>query len=138
MADCIRMISADPAALDRWRLENGVDARNVGRHLLLSLLRQLMEDNLFHGDLHPGNILLLRDDRVALIDFGSCSFSEKTTLERFRLSIRALGQRNYSQAADLYMLLAGTLPSNVDAHSIRDPFLEALCDCGARTRVRER
>jgi ubiquinone biosynthesis protein len=137
MADSIRMLSVDPESLDRWRLANGIDARRVGRHLVLSLLRQLIEDNLFHGDLHPGNILLLRDNRVALIDFGSCSFSERGTLEWFRMSILALGRRNYAKAADLYVLLAGTLPQGVDVQAIRDRFLQALCEWGARTPVRD-
>jgi ubiquinone biosynthesis protein len=137
MADYIRMLTADPESLDRWRVENDIEARDVGRHLLLSLMRQLMEDNLFHGDLHPGNILLLKNNRVALIDFGSCSFSERTTLDRFRMSIAAISRRHYSQAADLYMLLAGTLPPGVDAQQIRDEFLQALSDWGNRTAVRE-
>jgi ubiquinone biosynthesis protein len=137
MADYIRLLSADPESLAGWCAENGIDARAVGRHLVLSLLRQLIEDNLFHGDLHPGNIMLLRDNRVALIDFGTCSFTERTTLDRFRLSIVALSRRNYSQAADLYLLLAGTLPAGVDAQVIRDKFLQALCDWGDRTVVRE-
>jgi len=110
MADYLRVRLSDPAALNKWREANGIDEREVGRDLLFSLLRQLIEDNLFHGDLHPGNIMLLRDNRIALIDFGTCSFSEHTTLEWFRMSIIALSQRNYAKAADLYVLLAGTLP----------------------------
>lgn len=137
MSDYIRMLTADPDALRGWRAENGIESRALGRHLVLSLLRQLIEDNLFHGDLHPGNIVLLRDNRVALIDFGTCSFSERSTLEWFRLSIMALGERNYSEAADLYLLLAGTLPAGVDIESVRGEFLQALCEWGARTPVRE-
>lgn len=137
MADYQRLLTSDPETLERWRVDNGMRPRDVGRRLVLSLLRQMMEDNLFHGDLHPGNIMLLKDNRVALIDFGSCSFSERTTLDRFRMSIRALSVRNYSQAADLYMLLAGTLPPGVDAQVIRDEFLQALTDWGDRTEVRE-
>jgi ubiquinone biosynthesis protein len=32
--------------------------------------RQLFEDGLFHGDPHPGNILVLPGNRLALLDFG--------------------------------------------------------------------
>jgi ubiquinone biosynthesis protein len=102
MADYLRVRLSDPAALNKWREANGINEREVGRDLLFSLLRQLIEDNLFHGDLHPGNIMLLRDNRVALIDFGTCSFSEHTTLEWFRMSIVALSQRNYAKALDTF------------------------------------
>jgi ubiquinone biosynthesis protein len=137
MTDYIRMLTEDPKQLRGWCNQNGIDAKALGRKLLLSLLRQLMEDNLFHGDLHPGNILLLRDNRVTLIDFGTTSFSDKATHNWFRLSIIALGQRNYSEAADLYLLLSGTLPAGVDAEEIRSEFLQALISWGDRTEVKE-
>lgn len=35
------------------------------------LLRQVMIDGVFHADPHPGNIMMLDDGRVALLDFGS-------------------------------------------------------------------
>lgn len=137
MTDYIRMLASDPARLRHWCTENRIDPTELGRHLVLSLLRQLIEDNLFHGDLHPGNIVLLRDNRVALIDFGTTSFSERATLNWFRLSILALSQRNYSEAADLYLLLAGTLPAGVDVDVIRAEFLQALYQWGDRTEVPE-
>jgi ubiquinone biosynthesis protein len=39
--------------------------------LLASLLRQVMLDGIFHADPHPGNILLLGDGRLGLLDWGS-------------------------------------------------------------------
>lgn len=41
------------------------------RGLVRTLLRQLMIEGTFHTDPHPGNVLVLRDSRLALIDFGS-------------------------------------------------------------------
>ncbi|MEO6826845.1 MAG: AarF/UbiB family protein [Microbacteriaceae bacterium] len=41
------------------------------RRLFLSLLRQIMVDGVFHADLHPGNVMLLEQGQLALIDFGS-------------------------------------------------------------------
>ena len=34
------------------------------------LFKQVFEDGFFHGDLHPGNLLILEDSRIGLIDFG--------------------------------------------------------------------
>ncbi len=39
--------------------------------LFREMLTQIFEKGLFHGDPHPGNILLLRDGQPAFIDFGS-------------------------------------------------------------------
>jgi ubiquinone biosynthesis protein len=49
-----------------------VDSRAaLARDLLDSLLGQVMLDGIFHADPHPGNILLLRDGHLALLDWGS-------------------------------------------------------------------
>ena len=51
---------------------------NVGVHggkrtalsLARSIVRQIFVHGLFHADPHPGNIIIMKDGRVALIDFG--------------------------------------------------------------------
>jgi ubiquinone biosynthesis protein len=52
------------------RAEDGHDLEKVARNVIEAAFRELFEDGLFHGDPHPGNILVLPDDRIALIDFG--------------------------------------------------------------------
>ncbi len=48
----------------------GYDTEAVAKNVIEGSFRQLFEDGLFHGDPHPGNILVLPDARIALIDFG--------------------------------------------------------------------
>lgn len=43
----------------------------LARGLLDALLGQVMLDGIFHADPHPGNILLLGDGRLGLLDWGS-------------------------------------------------------------------
>jgi ubiquinone biosynthesis protein len=50
--------------------EAGFDLQKVARNVIEAAFRQLFEDGLFHGDPHPGNILVLPGDRIALLDFG--------------------------------------------------------------------
>ena len=72
---------ATPADCDRERL---------ARDLLDSLLRQIVVDGVFHADPHPGNILLLDDGRLALIDFGSVGRLDsglRAALQRLMLAI---------------------------------------------------
>jgi ubiquinone biosynthesis protein len=47
------------------------DRERLARNLLDCVLRQIVIDGIFHADPHPGNILLLADGRLGLIDFGS-------------------------------------------------------------------
>ena len=51
--------------------ERGIAPRELAERLLDYLLRQVMIDGVFHADPHPGNILLLADGRLGMLDFGS-------------------------------------------------------------------
>lgn len=50
--------------------ETGYDLELVARRIIEAAFRQLFEAGIFHGDPHPGNILVLPGNRLALIDFG--------------------------------------------------------------------
>ena len=50
-------------------LEAGYDLEDVGKKLMLSFIKQVFKDGYFHGDPHPGN-LLVRDGKIYFIDFG--------------------------------------------------------------------
>ncbi len=48
----------------------GLDRNSLANRLLAFFLEQIMVDGVFHCDPHPGNVLLLDDGRIALLDFG--------------------------------------------------------------------
>jgi ubiquinone biosynthesis protein len=51
--------------------ERGLDREALARSLLAFMLRQVLLDGVFHADPHPGNVLVLADGRLGLLDFGS-------------------------------------------------------------------
>lgn len=56
---------------DRAAMEAaGVDTTSVVRALMVSLLEGAVIFGVFHGDLHPGNLVVLDDGRVGLLDHG--------------------------------------------------------------------
>ncbi len=110
MSDVLRLEHQDPLRLTHWLAENRIDKEKVGRKLFLSLARQLYEDNYFHGDLHPGNIVLLRKNRIALIDFGSVGWLEAGFLRQYNDMQEAMGMQQYAKAADLFLLMGPELP----------------------------
>jgi predicted unusual protein kinase regulating ubiquinone biosynthesis (AarF/ABC1/UbiB family) len=48
----------------------GHDARRINELLYRAYFKQLLEDGFFHADPHPGNLLVMRDGRLAVFDFG--------------------------------------------------------------------
>lgn len=110
MSDYIHAHVDAPLKASAWLKENNIRLKKIGKRMYLSFTMQLMDDNLCHGDLHPGNIMLLRDNRVAFIDFGSVSVLESGFLEKYRLSIKALARREFGKYVDVLLTLVGGLP----------------------------
>ena len=48
----------------------GHDMEAIARECVRMVFKQVFEDGFFHGDLHPGNLFVLDDGRIGLIDFG--------------------------------------------------------------------
>ena len=47
-----------------------IDGPSLAEDLFGSYLKQILVDGLFHADPHPGNILLTKDNQIALLDLG--------------------------------------------------------------------
>ena len=49
--------------------ETDYDLNDISKKLILSYFKQVFEDGFFHGDPHPGN-LLIRNGQICFLDFG--------------------------------------------------------------------
>lgn len=60
-------------------------------------IRQIFQTNIFHADLHPGNIVVMSDNRIGLVDFGiTGTLSDSVKEDGIRL-ILALIDQNVDQ-----------------------------------------
>ena len=69
---------------------DGPSGERIASALFECLLAQIAVDGVFHADPHPGNILLLSDDRIGMLDLGSVGRLDPATrdaLQRFLLAI---------------------------------------------------
>lgn len=85
---------------ERWP-----DGKRRSKSLLFALLRMIFEDNRFHGDLHPGNVRVMPDGRLALLDCGTIGVTEGAFLRHFAAFVQALVDREWKWAADKFVLL---------------------------------
>lgn len=63
-----------------------------------AIIRMLYKDGFFHADLHPGNLLILSDDRIGFIDLGMVGRFEETTRRRLLHYFNALVSGNIEGA----------------------------------------
>ena len=111
MSEYIRQRREDASVVEAWERENGIDPDRIARRLLTSAMRQILEDNLFHGDLHPGNIILLSDNHIALIDFGTIGRLPTRTWLMYKEMTASISMNDYERAADYMLLLGGSVPA---------------------------
>ena len=93
--DGVPLAAAGPA-LD----ERGLDRHALAATLLDALLRQMVLDGLFHADPHPGNVLLLADGGLALLDFGSVGRLDITLRAALRQLLLALDRADPVAVSD--------------------------------------
>ncbi len=90
-------------AADTVVTERGLDRQAMGRALLKCLLRQVVVDGVFHADPHPGNVLLLADGRLALMDFGSVGRLGASTRLAVQQLLVAVDRGDSAAARDAFL-----------------------------------
>ncbi len=102
-----------------WRLSDlddavrgGVDAYGLAVHGAEVFMRQVLVHGRFHADLHPANLLVTPDDRIAYLDFGIVG--ELTPHERAAVAqvLAALVFRDPERALRYSAQLGVTVPSD--------------------------
>jgi ubiquinone biosynthesis protein len=100
-------------------------------------LRQILEDNFFHADLHPGNIIFLRDSKIAFIDCRNAGSLEGEQVTKQCLLMQALAAGEYSAAVDYLFLLTSHLPS-VDIAEVKSGMIRLMRAWETEVHVRHR
>jgi len=98
-------------------IDAGVDTENVVRIGMIGFMEGAMIHGIFHGDLHGGNLFVLPDGRVALLDFGIVGRMDEPKRRAFlRLLIGATMNDVRGQLGALRDL--GALPSDTDLDAV--------------------
>lgn len=67
---CLRARDDATAPEAQRVLEAGIDAHAVARNIITNFLGAVFRHGMFHADLHPANLMVLRGNAIGYIDFG--------------------------------------------------------------------
>ena len=81
------------------------------------MLRQIVIDGIFHADPHPGNVLLLADGRLGLIDFGSVGRLDSGLRAALQRLLLALDRRDPVALTDA-LLEVTARPDDLDEQAL--------------------
>jgi ubiquinone biosynthesis protein len=109
----------------RGQGDQSYDRSQLAHTVMDVYLRQFFWLGVFHGDPHPGNILLTESGRVALLDFGLVGRVSSRLRRRLGTCLIALGNGQYELAAEV-MAEMGQVPSDAQAEMLQDEIVSLL------------
>ncbi|WP_406012872.1 AarF/UbiB family protein [Streptomyces sp. NBC_00984] len=97
--------------------ERGLDRDALAQAMLECLLGQIMTSGVFHADPHPGNLLLLADGRLGMLDFGSVGRIDRSLRSTLRSMLLALHRGDPAGLSDALLELVAH-PELVDERKL--------------------
>jgi len=74
--------------------------------LVKLVLQTIFEEGLFHADPHPGNVLVMPDGRLSLLDFGMTGELDEAMRDSLTLLLEAVVKGDARSATDAYLEMA--------------------------------
>jgi len=99
-----------------------IDLLFLARKGCEAILRQILDLGLFHGDPHPGNVLILGHDKIGFLDFGIVGRLDPQTREALVLLLSAIIKRDLDRFVR-YLLVIGKPLVPFDRRSFRNDAL---------------
>lgn len=87
--------------------EAGYVKEDLAKKLVYSFLKQIFKDGFFHGDPHPGN-MIIRDKKIVLVDFGIIGELSKPVQDDLIKLMRAIVFEDLDQLMNLLLQMAIT------------------------------
>lgn len=94
----------------------GYDADDISRKLMLAYLKQVFHDGFFHGDPHPGN-LIIKEGKIYFIDFGIMGDLSEPTKKSLNDILQGLAAKDLDRMVKVCLEL-GTPKGRVDKRNL--------------------
>lgn len=100
-------------------------SEELAEQLVLCVLRQIFDVGVFHADPHPGNLILLSNGKIGLIDFGSVGRCTASMIEDLLLLLYYLIRKDYAQITRI-ILKVGRPKADVDTQLLTYDVMDSL------------
>lgn len=137
VSEIIRRHEAGDPLLDEELASWGCDRATIARNVWQSFLLSAFVGHVFHGDPHPGNMIVLPDNTIGLVDFGLQGKLNEEARREQGLMLDAIARENIERmfvtVLDLLDAPRGLLVSGTyeDFYETADGWLDACDNPGA-------
>ncbi|MBL6784995.1 MAG: 2-polyprenylphenol 6-hydroxylase [Rickettsiales bacterium] len=94
-------------------IEQNLNLKQISENLLLCYFDMAYRDGFFHADLHPGNILISKEGKIALLDFGIIGKLSRSDRIYVTKILDGFIRRDYQYISKIH-LDAGYIPSDTN------------------------
>ncbi|HZX96118.1 MAG TPA: AarF/UbiB family protein [Myxococcales bacterium] len=101
------------------------DRKQLAKNVMETSFHQLFADGLFHGDPHPGNVMVLEGNRIGLLDFGLVGRLSRQMQESIILFVLAISLRDPDTVARL-LYKVGAPDDRINLHRFRQEIHDLL------------
>ncbi len=101
--------------------ELGIDRVEIARRGVDGYFKMIFDDGFFHADPHPGNIFVMPDGRIGLMDYGIVGWLTPELMENIASAFLAVLSKNYDRLVDLYIDL-GLVSDEIDIDTFKREF----------------
>jgi ubiquinone biosynthesis protein len=91
--------------------DSNFDKKQIAENLVISYFNQVYVHGFFHADMHPGNLFLLKNGDIGVVDFGIMGKIDKKTRLGIAEILIGFLNRDYKRVAQLHIDI-GLVPSN--------------------------
>lgn len=97
---------------DREAIKNSTfDKKQIAKNLVISYFNQVYVHGFFHADMHPGNLFLLKNGDIGVVDFGIIGQIDKKTRLAIAEILIGFLSKDYKRVAQLHVD-AGLVPQD--------------------------
>lgn len=96
----------------------GLDCKLIAARGADAFLEMVLKHGFFHGDPHPGNVFILPDNRICLLDYGIVGRIDESLTSFLSDIILAIVNRDMDQVVSL-LLFAGDISDSLDIRSLK-------------------
>lgn len=103
----------------------GLDRREIAKRGAKAFLKMVLEHGFFHGDPHPGNVMILPGNVICLLDYGMVGRLDPTVKRYLTDVMRAVIDRDVEGLAYI-VVEAGEAGENVNMHALKKGLAEFI------------
>lgn len=105
----------------------GYDRKQLARNGAEAFFKQVLEDGFFHADPHSGNMFVMPDGRIGLVDFGIVGRLSEEDMEVIADTFLALVNKDFDGLVQQYINM-GFVTEDVDLDRFRHEFKHDLVE----------